>query len=115
PLLPGFSGAQELSPPDQPHGADQSEGLMRRRGLRILLLFAVLAAAPVLCLAFEEQSLLTPDGTLHALPPGRASDLGFPAPTPSPDSFAIYWGSRAQDGTVMRAIVPGTLSYQEKR
>jgi hypothetical protein len=88
---------------------------MRRRGLRILLLFAVLAAAPVLCLAFEEQSLLTPDGTLHVVRAGRASDLGITALTPSPDSFAIYWGSRAQDGTVTRAIVPGTLSYQEKR
>jgi len=88
---------------------------MRRRVLPALLLLAALAAAPALCLAVEEQSLLTADGTMHVVRAGRASDLGITALTPSPDSFAIYWSSRAQDGTVASGIVPGTVSYQEKR
>jgi hypothetical protein len=88
---------------------------MRRGMLRILLLLAALAAAPGLALAFEEQSLLTPDGTMHVVRAGRASDLGITALTPSPDSFAIFWSSRAQDGTLTTSVVPGTVSYQEKR
>ena len=41
---------------------------MRRAGfLRALLAAAALAIAPALVFALEEQSLLTPDGTLHVL------------------------------------------------
>ena len=88
-----------------------------RRALRSLVVAASLLAGPALGLAlgYEEQSLLTPDGTMHVVRAGTAVDLGITELTPSPNNFVIDWASRAQDGTVSTMIVPGTLSYQEKR
>lgn len=80
-----------------------------------LLLFAALAAAPGVCVAFEEQSLLTPDGTMHVVRAGKAVDLGITDLSLNADNFVIDWTSRAQDGTIQTAVVPGTVSYQEKR
>ena len=46
---------------------------MRTRAvLRALLAAAALAVAPAWARALEEQSLLTPDGTLHVVRAGRA-------------------------------------------
>jgi hypothetical protein len=88
--------------------------MMRRfEFLRAFLAAAALALAPAWALALEEQSLLTPDGTLHVLRAGRAIDLGIEeAP---PDSILIEHASRAQDGTTTLAILPGSESYQDKR
>jgi len=87
---------------------------MRRPGfLRALLAAAALAIAPALAFALEEQSLLTPDGTLHVLRAGKAIDLGL-AEAP-PESIVIEHTSLAQDGTEMVAILPGSESYQDKR
>ena len=88
---------------------------MRTHPFRRFLLAAALIALPGLCLAFEEQSLLTPDGTMHVVRAGKAVDLGLADATPSPDSFVVEWSSRAQDGTLSTAIIPGTISYQPKR
>ncbi len=88
---------------------------MRHRKLRLFFAIAALVALPGLCRALEEQSLLTADGTLHVVRAGKAIDLGIADQTPSPDNFVIEWTSRAQDGTIAMAIVPGTVSYQEKR
>ena len=88
---------------------------MRNRGLGFLLSVAALIALPALCLALEEQSLLTPDGTMHVVRSGKAVDLGVEYKGVAPDNFVIEWTSRAQDGTIAMAIVPGTVSYQEKR
>jgi hypothetical protein len=87
---------------------------MRRSGFfRALLAAAALAIVPVVALALEEQSLLTPDGTLHVLRAGRAIDLGVEdAP---PESILIEHSSRAQDGTTTLGILPGSESYQDKR
>ena len=87
---------------------------MRRAGfLRALLAAAALAIAPALAFALEEQSLLTPDGTLHVLRSGRAIDLGIEeAP---PESIVIEHATRAQDGAVTLEILPGSESYQDKR
>jgi hypothetical protein len=87
---------------------------MRLRAGKLLLAVA-LFALPGLCLAFEEQSLLTPDGTMHVVRAGKAVDLGVSDVTSSPDTFVIEWSSRAQDGTVTTGLVPGTISGQEKR
>jgi len=86
---------------------------MRRAAFRLLLLAVVGLGLPGLGLAFEEQSLLTPDGTLHVVRAGKAADLGVASF--SPDSFVIDWAARAQDGTIQTAIVPDTVSFQEKR
>jgi hypothetical protein len=87
---------------------------MRYRGLlRALLAAAALAVAPAWSLALEEQSLLTPDGTLHVLRAGRAVDLGVDGS--APESILIEHASRAQDGTTVVSILPGSESYQDKR
>ena len=79
-----------------------------------LFLAAALFALPGLCLALEEQSLLTPDGTTFVVRAGKAIDLGVSGLT-SPDSYVIEWSSRAQDGTVATGLIPGMASNQEKR
>jgi hypothetical protein len=89
--------------------------MMRSARFRLFLLVAALYALPALGVAFEEKSLLTPDGTMHVVRAGKAVDLGIADQTPSPDNFVIDWSSRAQDGTISMTIVPGTVSYQEKR
>jgi hypothetical protein len=87
---------------------------MRRTGLlRALLAVAALGVAPAWSLALEEQSLLTPDGTLHVLRAGRAIDLGIEGAPP--ESILIEHASRAQDGSTTLAILPGSESYQDKR
>jgi hypothetical protein len=87
---------------------------MRTLGLfRALIAAAALAAAPAWTLALEEQSLLTPDGTLHVLRSGRAVDLGIDGV--SPDMILIEHATRAQDGATTLAILPGSESYQDKR
>ncbi|MEP6993582.1 MAG: hypothetical protein ABI968_03595 [Acidobacteriota bacterium] len=88
---------------------------MRTPWLQRIVLAAALVAASRLCLGYEEKSLLTPDGTMHVVRAGKAVDLGLADATPSPESFVIEWSSRAQDGTVATALIPGTISYQEKR
>jgi hypothetical protein len=87
---------------------------MRRSGfLRALLAAAALAVAPAWSLALEEQSLLTPDGTLHVLRAGRAVDLGIDGVPP--ESILIEHATRALDGSTTLAILPGSESYQDKR
>src|SRR4029453_409612 len=87
-VLSELPGAEELSPPDQPDGDDQPEGMMKRGGLvRFLVLAAAFAALPALALALEEQSLLTPDGTLYVVRSGRAVDLAVEGV--NPDSFLL--------------------------
>src|SRR5262249_12725021 len=79
------------------------------------VLAAAFAALPALALALEEQSLLTPDGTLHVVRSGLAVDLGVTDPSVRPDSYVIDWASSAQDGSIRTEILPATLSSQEKR
>ena len=67
-----------------------------------------------MCAALEEHSLLTADGTLHVVRAGLAVDLGVQDAGISPQANLIEWTSRAQDGTVSVAILPGSVSYQEK-
>jgi hypothetical protein len=87
---------------------------MRSRGfLRALLAAAALAVAPAWSLALEEQSLLTPDGTLHVLRAGRAVDLGIDGV--APESILIEHASRAHDGATTVSILPGSESFQDKR
>ena len=87
---------------------------MRRNRLLQLLLAAALTALPGVCAALEEHSLLTADGTLHVVRAGLAVDLGVQDAGISPQANLIEWTSRAQDGTVSVAILPGSVSYQEK-
>ncbi len=88
---------------------------MRRREFTTRLLAALaLAALPSLALALEEQSLLTTDGTLHVVRTGRAVDLGVDDASIPPRSNLIEWTSRAQDGTLSMAIIPDTVSLNEK-
>ena len=87
---------------------------MRSNRLLMLVLAAVLTALPDVCAAVEEHSLLTPDGTLHVVRAGLAVDLGVQDAGISPQASLIEWASRAQDGTVSVAILPGTVSYQGK-
>jgi hypothetical protein len=87
---------------------------MRRTGsLRAFFAAAALAFASSSALGLEEQSLLTPDGTLHVLRAGRAIDLGVAEA--APESILIEHASRAQDGSVTREILPGSTSYEDKR
>jgi hypothetical protein len=88
--------------------------MMRRNRLPMLVLAAVLTALPGVCAAVEEHSLLTADGTLHVVRAGAAIDLGVQDAGISPQANVIEWSSRSQDGTVSVAIVPGTVSYQQK-
>ncbi len=88
---------------------------MRSTGsLRLLLAAAAFAALPGFCLAGEEQSLLTSEGTLHVVRSGRAVDLGVQDAVFSPQDYAIEWTSRAQDGTLATAVIPGTDSLGAK-
>lgn len=90
---------------------------MRRTRLPPLVLAAALTALtalPGLCAALEEHSLLTADGTLHVVRAGLAVDLGVQDAGISPQANVIEWSSRSQDGTVSVAIIPGTVSYQQK-
>jgi hypothetical protein len=90
---------------------------MMKRGLflvRALALAAAFAALPGLALALEEQSLLTPDGTLHVVRAGRAIDLGIEDASLTPESVLIDWTSSTQDGAVTTQIIPGTVSSQDK-
>ena len=87
---------------------------MRRAGFfRALLAVAALAIVPSFAFALEEQSLLTPDGTLHVLRAGKAIDLGVEG-VPA-GAILIEHTTRAQDGTVTLSILPGSESYQDKR
>ncbi len=87
-----------------------------RRGnlLRALLVAALAVAAPRLALALEEQTLLAPDGTLHVVRAGTALDLGITDASIDPTSILLDWASKAQDGTVLTQIIPGSISYQDK-
>lgn len=86
---------------------------LRFRTLKTLALAAALATVPALCLAYEEQSVLTADGTMHLVRSGTAVELGIGSA--AADSYMIEWSSKAQDGTVQMAVIPGTVSSQEKR
>lgn len=87
---------------------------MRRNRFLQLVLALALTALPGVCAAVEERSLLTGDGTLHVVRAGLAVDLGVQGAGISPQSNLIEWTSRAQDGTVSVAVLPGTVSYQAK-
>ncbi len=87
---------------------------MRRNRLLWLVLTAAMIALPGVCAALEERSLLTADGTLHVVRSGAAVDLGVEGAGISPQAEVIEWSSRAQDGTVSVAILPGSVSYQAK-
>ncbi len=87
---------------------------MRRRLLPSLLLALAVIALPRAASAYEEKSLLTPDGTLHDLRAGAAVDLGVTDGGVSAQQTLIEWTSRAQDGTVTTAILPDTISYTNK-
>lgn len=88
---------------------------MRRPGLlpRLALGLALALGARFAC-AGEQQTLLTTDGTLHVLEAGRAIDLGVDDPAIRPDANVIQWTSKAQDGTISMAILPGTASTSLK-
>jgi hypothetical protein len=88
--------------------------MQRNRLLQLLVLVAALTALPGVCAAVEERSLLTADGTLHVVRAGAAVDLGVQGAGISPQSSVIEWSSRSQDGTVSVAILPGSVSYQDK-
>jgi hypothetical protein len=83
--------------------------------LRLLLLVAACVALPRAAVAYEEKSLLTADGTLHVVRTGAAVDLGVTDAGISPQQTLVEWSSRAQDGTVSVAILPGTVSYTDKQ
>jgi len=93
---------------------------MKRGGLlRVLVLAAAFAALPMLAIAadentptVQEQSLLTPDGTLYVLRTGRAVDLGVEGVQPG--SFLLECTTLAQDGTLTSQVLPGSVSAQEK-
>jgi hypothetical protein len=89
---------------------------MRRYGTlaRVGIALAFLAVAGF-ARASEEVSLLTSDGTLHVVTTGRAVDLGVQDPTIQPDRNVIEWTSRAQDGTLSMAVLPNSVSSNEKR
>lgn len=87
---------------------------MRSRGL-LRLLFAALVALPAALFAAEEQSLLTPAGTLHTVRSGRAVDLGIDDPAIAPEDVVIEWAARAQDGATSIALIPGTDTRYAKR
>jgi hypothetical protein len=87
--------------------------MMKRGGLvRFLVLAAAFAALPALALALEEQSLLTPDGTLYVVRSGRAVDLAVEGV--NPDSFLLECTTLTQDGSVTSQILPDSISTQEK-
>jgi hypothetical protein len=68
------------------------------------------AASALSATSYEEQSLLTADGTLHVVRAGTAVDLGVTDVAASASNYVIDWTSRGQDGTVTTAIIPGTDS-----
>jgi hypothetical protein len=82
--------------------------------LTAVLAVAALAALSSFCLALDDESLLTADGTLHVVRIGRAIDLGV-SEAISPGNTVIDWSARGQDGTVLTALVPGTDSSSNKR
>jgi len=87
--------------------------MMKRGGLvRSLVLAAAFAALPALAFAIDEQSLLTPDGTLYVRRTGKAVDLAVDGV--NPDSYLIECTTLAQDGTVTSQVLPDSVSTQDK-
>jgi len=76
------------------------------------VLAAAIAALPALAFALEEQSLLTPDGTVHIVRTGSAVDLGVAGV--DPNDFLIESTTLFQDGTVSDEVIPNSISSQEK-
>jgi hypothetical protein len=89
--------------------------MMRRPAfLWIFLSAAALVASRGVCTALEEVSLLTSDGTLHVVRSGTALELGIVEGGIAPQENLIDWTSRAQSGTVTTAVLPDTISFDDK-
>jgi hypothetical protein len=95
---------------------------MNLRALRLFAAAALLAiaAGPLAAAdnspapAFEEKSILTPDGTLYAIRAGTATDLGLVGGNLAPSDKVIEWSSRSQDGKIQSGIIPGTVNSDVK-
>src|SRR5215475_8664057 len=87
---------------------------MRRARLLPLVAAVALFLGAGSARALEEVSLLTNDGTLHAIRSGTAIELGVDGPGINPYSNLVEWASKAQDGTVSVAVLPDTVSGSVK-
>ena len=95
---------------------------MIARSLRLLAAAALLAfaAGPLAAEAnapapaYEEKSILSPDGTLFVIRSGSATDLGVVGGNLGPSDKLIEWSSRSQDGKVEAGIIPGTVNADVK-
>ncbi|HKF45462.1 MAG TPA: hypothetical protein VKG01_20390 [Thermoanaerobaculia bacterium] len=64
--------------------------------------------------AYEEKSILSPDGTLYVIRSGSATDLGVVGGNLGPSDKLIEWTSRSQDGQIQAGIIPGTVNADVK-
>lgn len=96
---------------------------MTLRALRLFAAAALLAIAAPLALAgaenapapaYEEKSILSPDGTLFVIRSGSATDLGVVGGTLGPSDKLIEWSSRSQDGKIQSGVIPGTVNADVK-
>ena len=81
---------------------------------RFSLLAALLLAAAPLARAYEEKSLLAPNGTLYVVRAGSAADLGIAGNYVRPDDNLIEWSSLAQDGSQNFGFIPGSIDSSVK-
>src|SRR5262245_1232405 len=96
---------------------------MTLRALRLFAAAALLAIAAPLALAgaenapapaYEEKSILSPDGTLFVIRSGSATDLGLVGGALTPSDKIIEWSSRSQDGKIQSGIIPGSVNADVK-
>ncbi len=86
-----------------------------KTALRICLLAAlILGAGAPFARAFEEKSLLAPNGTLYVVRAGTAAELGIAGNYVQPDQYVIEWASLAQDGSQDFGLLPGTTDSTVK-
>jgi len=85
-----------------------------KTALRLSLFAALLLGAAPLARAYEEKSLLAPNGTLYVVRAGSAADLGIAGNYARPDDNLIEWSSLAQDGSQNFGVLPGTIDSSVK-
>jgi len=78
--------------------------------LRLLCLGALLALFATSAKAFEEKSLLAPDGTLYVVRAGTAAELAIAGNYARPDDSVVEWSSLDQSGGRFLGLLPGTTS-----
>ncbi len=81
---------------------------------RLVPLVGLLLLAALPARAFEEKSLLAPDGTLYTVRAGTGAELAIAGNYARPDDNVVEWSLLRQDGSRDLGLLPGTTSSTVK-